>query len=252
VQRARTASTPAPPAALAKLQAHPHHRRLTKTCVGGEGGWAICLFSVLLIKCIAYQMHCLSNALLIKCIAYQMHCLLNALLIKCVGYSMVVKHCRRTHPFSLSLSIHRHLAYLPPARPTHTPPPHQARRPSHLDRERRPGLQAHGRACICTTRHHRTLPPTTAVASVYAQHAHHRPTPHHHTPLHTTTTLDPGLSPWLQTPVNRPMDPPWRAPQPVPLGPASLPVRLRPCVCRAGAQPVSACHIPCHPSAHCM
>jgi len=121
-----------------------------------------------------------------------------------------------------------------------------------LDRERRPGLQAHGRACICTTRHHRTLPPTTAVASVYAQHAHHRPTPHHHTPLHTTTTLDPGLSPWLQTPVNRPMDPPWRAPQPVPLGPASLPVRLRPCVCRAGAQPVSACHIPCHPSAHCM
>jgi len=142
--------------------------------------------------------------------------------------------------------------YLPPARPTHTPPPHQARRPSHLDRERRPGLQAHGRACICTTRHHRTLPPTTTVASVYAQHAHHRPTPHHHTPLHTTTTLDPGLSPWLQTPVNRPMDPPWRAPQPVPLGPASLPVRLRPCVCRAGAQPVSACHIPCHPSAHCM
>jgi len=131
VQRARTASTPAPPAALAKLQAHPHHRRLTKTCVGGEGGWAICLFSVLLIKCIAYQMHCLSNALLIKCIAYQMHCLSNALLIKCVGYSMVVKHCRRTHPFSLSLSIHRHLAYLPPARPTHTPPPHQARRPSH-------------------------------------------------------------------------------------------------------------------------
>ena len=188
----------------------------------------------LLIQCIAYQMHCLSNALLIKCIAYQMHCLLNALLIKCVGYSMVVKHCRRTHPFSLSLSIHRHLAYLPPARPTHTPPPHQARRPSHsspallsgcvrvcgreggrvlghamhwpwnaaaiqrightgapaplarlrtlrlLDRERRPGLQAHGRACICTTRHHRTLPPTTAVASVYAQHAHHhnpRPRP---------------------------------------------------------------------------
>ena len=180
--------------------------------------------------------------------------------------------------------------YLPPARPTHTLPSHQARRPSHssptllsgcvrvcgreggrvlghamhwpwnaaaiqrightgapaplarlrtlrlLDRERRPGLQAHGRACICTTRHHRTLPPTTAVASVYAQHAHHRPTPHHHTPLHTTTTLDPGLSPWLQTPVNRPMDPPWRAPQPVPLGPASLPVRLRPCVCRAGAQ----------------
>ena len=260
----------------------------------------------LLIQCIAYQMHCLSNALLIKCIAYQMHCLLNALLIKYVGYSMVVKHCRRTHPFSLSLSIHRHLAYLPPARPTHTQQPHQARRPSHsslallsgcvrvcgreggrvlghamhwpwtaaaiqrightgapaplarlrtlrlLDRERRPGLQAHGRACICTTRHHRTLPPTTAVASVHAQHAHHRPTPHHHTPLHTTTTLDPGLSPWLQTPVNRPMDPPWRAPQPVPLGPASLPVRLRPCVCRAGAQPVSACHIPCHPSAHCM
>jgi len=109
----QAASTPTPP-------------QVDQDLCGGRGR-----LGYLLIQCIAYQMHCLSNALLIKCIAYQMHCLLNALLIKCVGYSMVVKHCRRTHPFSLSLSIHRHLAYLPPARPTHTPPPHQARRPSH-------------------------------------------------------------------------------------------------------------------------